>query len=421
MKRGFELILKKLLSLIVAVVMFLSFTVGAHAQAIAKPVTILLGDEAFVFENDQPFVEKSTTLVPMEAFLEQLGFEVTWTDKTKTLTAIHEFAEVSMTLNNPIVTINEAQFELAIAPKQINKTLYVPLRFFAEAFGFTVDWNGQTNTVTLSVEESEAFFWKVEKEGNVVYLLGSIHAANDTMYPMRSLIEKSFIESNHLVVEVDVTKQVDEALTTKIQGFMMYTDGSKLSDHISAKSYSDIQEILAKFELSPNIFDPYKPWQVANEISMLKAALDGYESGLGIDLYYLMKANELQKSILELESFELQLGMFDNFSKEQQQKMIDEAIVGFYSEESSIEPLADLWVNGDDEALIEMTNALQEQEEFYTKVVKDRNIEMVKKIEGYLNSKEPSSYFVIAGYLHMLGDHGVVTLLQDKGYKVTRE
>lgn len=419
--RGTETILKKLLSLFVAAIMFFTFTAGAQAQAITNPVSIVFADQAFQFDEDQPFLEKSTTLIPAKDFLEQLGFVINWNEDTATLTAKQDNSAVAVTLNNSIAIIDGVEVELSVAPKQINNTVYVPIRTLAESFGFTVDWNGQSRTVTLSLEESEGFFWKVEKDGSTVYILGSIHAANDTMYPIRSAIENAFDESDHLVVEVNISQQLDEEQVAKLQSYMMYSDGSVLSDHISEKSYSDIQDILVQFELAPDLLDPYKPWQVANEITMLKAAINGYEAGLGIDLYYLMKANELNMSILELETYEFQLGMFDDFSKEQQQQMVDEAITEFYSEEISIEPLAELWVTGDDEELIELTNSLQDQEEFYTKVVKDRNIGMVSKIEGYLNDPEKNTYFVIAGYLHMLGDHGVVTLLQDKGYTVTRE
>ena len=46
----------------------------------------------------------------------------------------------------------------------------------------------------------------------------------------------------------------------------------------------------------------------------------------------------------------------------------------------------------------------------------DRNIAMVDKIEGYLNSNKEEVYFIVVGALHYPGEHGIVKLLQDKGY-----
>jgi uncharacterized protein len=41
---------------------------------------------------------------------------------------------------------------------------------------------------------------------------------------------------------------------------------------------------------------------------------------------------------------------------------------------------------------------------------------MVAKIEGYLKSK--TGYFVVVGAGHLVGEKGIITLLQKKGYKV---
>jgi uncharacterized protein YbaP (TraB family) len=56
---------------------------------------------------------------------------------------------------------------------------------------------------------------------------------------------------------------------------------------------------------------------------------------------------------------------------------------------------------------------------FYKKMILDRNINMTLKIEEYLNAGD--TYFVIAGLAHFIGEDGIVKMLQDKGYTVTRK
>ncbi|MNO04822.1 TraB family protein [compost metagenome] len=51
----------------------------------------------------------------------------------------------------------------------------------------------------------------------------------------------------------------------------------------------------------------------------------------------------------------------------------------------------------------------------------DRNVKMTEKIEGYLKGKDSSTYMIAVGAAHMLGEKGIVTLLQEKGYTVTRK
>jgi len=60
-------------------------------------------------------------------------------------------------------------------------------------------------------------------------------------------------------------------------------------------------------------------------------------------------------------------------------------------------------------------------QEFHKAMHTDRNIAMVDKFEGYLNSNKEEIYFIVVGTLHYPGEHGIVKLLQDKGYTVVRK
>jgi uncharacterized protein YbaP (TraB family) len=58
--------------------------------------------------------------------------------------------------------------------------------------------------------------------------------------------------------------------------------------------------------------------------------------------------------------------------------------------------------------------------EYYQAILKDRNVAMLEKIEGYLEDKSKETYFVVVGAAHMVGEDGIVTRLKEKGYTVTR-
>ncbi len=51
----------------------------------------------------------------------------------------------------------------------------------------------------------------------------------------------------------------------------------------------------------------------------------------------------------------------------------------------------------------------------------DRNTAMVEKIKDYLNSDKKETYFIGVGSLHLLGDMGMVTLLEKEGFKLERQ
>jgi hypothetical protein len=266
----------------------------------------------------------------------------------------------------------------------------------------------------------------VENNGNTVYLLGSIHVANDKMYPLRPEIEAAFEAAQYLGVEVDISK-MDQA---EIQKFILekgsYSDGTKLKDHVSADTYNKIVQILKANGLAGNAFDSFKPWVVTQGISSLQMQVTNYTADTGIDLYFLQKANKLNKPIIELENTQLQLNMFDQFSDGLQEKLLVDTLSSLNqtdntSAAASLDALSQMWMQGDEQSLVAMTQSVAQEPEYYKGLVSDRNVNMVKHVKEYLNSDKKATYLVVVGALHMLGDDGIVTQLQKDGFNVVKQ
>jgi uncharacterized protein len=85
------------------------------------------------------------------------------------------------------------------------------------------------------------------------------------------------------------------------------------------------------------------------------------------------------------------------------------------------EDLMNMWTSADEKKLVSLTQTLAVNPEYYKALIEDRNTGMVSKIEGYLNSEETHTYFVVVGALHMLGDDGIVTQLEKAGYTVEKQ
>lgn len=413
--------MKKLSVLFLSFVMLFVFATGAQAQTAVPSVKILLDEEQLAFTGAQPFIEKGNTLIPVKPFLEKLGYELSWDAETSTLHAAKGELSFVLERDSDEAMANNEGYKLNVAPKIVNGTLYASLRFLAENAGYRIGWDSENRAAALEQQDSKGFFWKVEKDGSVVYLLGSIHVGNEVMYPMRPEINAAYGNSDHLVVEINIAAPMDEQTVADIQKYMTYADGSTLKEHIDAESYTKLQEILKEVGVDETAFDTYKPWAVSNQLTVLKSALGGYETGLGIDMYFLQKAMITGKSILELESYDSQFSMFNNFSEEFTASMLKETIAAYHQPDNTTGTMAKMWVDGDDAASAELTNAMKELPEYYKGMIGDRNEGMIEKVEGYLADENKDTYFVVAGYLHMLGDDGIITKLQEKGYTITRQ
>ncbi|WP_270169041.1 TraB/GumN family protein [Paenibacillus sp. SYP-B4298] len=418
---------KKIIALFVSLFMLMS--IFSTAQAAEKSISVMLNGKQLELGQAEPIVEKGTTLAPMQPLLEQLGATYSWDEKTKTASASKSELTMEFQLGSQEAQVNGKTLQLALAPKQVKGVTYVPVRFVGEALGYTVSWSQADRAVLLTSEmatQAEAgrgFLWKVENKGNTVYLLGSIHVAKKDMYPLRDEIENALIAADKLSVEIDLTRIDQNALAATTLALAQYNDGTTLKDHISADTYAKVQKFLKDNGAPTNALDGFKPWAVTQTISSSQIAAAGYQPEIGIDMYLMNKANEMKKPIISLESVDSQLNMFNNFSDPLQEKLLLQTLEAGEGEDSSqgIDMLTKMWAEGDEEVLLQLTQALGWDKEYYKGMLTDRNIAMTEQIIDYLNSDKKETHLVVVGSLHMLDKDGLVTLLEKAGFEVEKQ
>ncbi|MCV4234202.1 TraB/GumN family protein [Virgibacillus sp. LDC1] len=399
---------KMLLSLAISVGLLAS---AVPAMAAPQQPAVKVDNQVVHYSLGTPMIDKGTTLVPLRTTLQALDVQLTGA-ADDTITAVVDGKTI--TLKGKL--------------KRIHGVTYAPIRVVGDAAGYKVSWDAKTRSVLLVSKETETvqaggrgFMWEVESNGNTVYLVGSMHIADDSFYPLRPEFEEAFAEADYLGVEIDISKAADEEQQKLIMDLGMYQDGTTLKDHVSSETYAKLGEILKQSGMQPNALDAFKPWVAETTISSLKSVKAGYDASAGIDLYFIQKAIERKVPILELETYESQLGMFDNFSKELQEKNLNTALDNFDVLDESVNQMAEMWKTGNDEQLLEFTNSISGDEEYNKAMLIDRNIGMADKIDGYLKNGKNEEYFIVVGSAHYLGEHGIVKLLKDKGYTVVRK
>ena len=110
-------------------------------------------DDVQVEFDVQPQLIGGRTMVPLRAIFEALGATVQWDGETKTITAYNEAYFVKATIDNTTMTVNGENKEMDIAPMIVEDRTLVPARFVAEAFDCNVEWNGETKTVSITTSK----------------------------------------------------------------------------------------------------------------------------------------------------------------------------------------------------------------------------------------------------------------------------
>ena len=106
-------------------------------------------------EGTKPVIVESRTLVPIRAIIEAFGGTVGWSLTDKKVTISFNGNILELTINKPIAYLNGFAVPIdpnnsKVVPQIIGGRTMVPLRFVAESFGISVDYDSKTKQITLT-------------------------------------------------------------------------------------------------------------------------------------------------------------------------------------------------------------------------------------------------------------------------------
>lgn len=114
-------------------------------------INILLDGEKLTTDV-APYIKDGRTLAPLRAVLEGLGMKVDWNDATKTITATKDSTTIQVSLNSDTAYVNGEAKTIDVPAQITRERSFVPVRFFAEELGMTVNWDSNTRTVEITTK-----------------------------------------------------------------------------------------------------------------------------------------------------------------------------------------------------------------------------------------------------------------------------
>lgn len=278
-------------------------------------------------------------------------------------------------------------------------------------------------SVTAHAENDRAFFWQVKSDKATVYLLGSIHFADKSFYPIRKEIEEGYKNSDTLVVELDINKIDHNAYNRLLVEKGIYKDGSTIKDVISEGTWQQLDQRLRQLDISYDDVKNYKPGILVLTLTSMQVMQMGFSPELGIDAHFLKKASSASsaKNIIELETLSQQMSLFLDIPDGN--LLLKESLHSLDESEAMMADMVRYWKSGDESKMNKLLfeDALSENPAFsaiYDSLIYQRNSQMSLKIDAML--KQQGSYFVVVGSGHLIGEKGIVSDLGKKGYEVKR-
>ena len=112
-------------------------------------IRVFLNGQQLTFDVD-PQIMNGRTMVPLRAVFEAMGATVEWNGGTQTATATRGNTVVALTIGSTSPTVNGRVVAIDQPAVIVDGRTLAPLRFVAEAFGGTVEWDGGTQTATIT-------------------------------------------------------------------------------------------------------------------------------------------------------------------------------------------------------------------------------------------------------------------------------
>jgi len=145
---------KSLLLLLVFVIVGVFLTANCFAYEI--PLCVFYNGDEIIFPDQQPFIDsQGRTQAPARFIGEKLGATVEWDGIAKKATFQRGSDTLVLYVDKKDYTVNGQRKQMDTIALNIDGRIFVPVRYVAEAFGATVEWEDSIKTVYIILEKVE--------------------------------------------------------------------------------------------------------------------------------------------------------------------------------------------------------------------------------------------------------------------------
>ena len=277
------------------------------------------------------------------------------------------------------------------------------------------------------------FLWKVSDNDSHVWILGSIHFADSSFYPLSPYINAAFDESEELAVEINIADDsVAASVTANSLEKGLLPQGRRLNEVLPVALWNSLDSLCTVWNFPSTALMNMRPWLAAMTLSSIAIQRSGIDPAYGIDAVLLDSAALRGMPIVGLETAEEQVNALADTSEGD--------TLGIYYLENTLKEISNLdsmvsqmsraWKTGDDSLMVQVLRSEKSNPEATARdslmeaesdrrVYKERNEKMTVGIAQFLT--ENRKVFVVVGTAHLVLDQeNVIELLRRRGFKVER-
>lgn len=297
--------------------------------------------------------------------------------------------------------------------------------------GKTAESGSSETSDSSSVAEQTVItppFWVVEdaKTGSTLYLLGSMHVGKpNTVYP--DYIMNAYEACDTVAAELDTVAANEDIQAAMDAAELLLCPDGKSAEDFFGDEYDEVVEFFTEKGLYYSMMDMYIPYYWASLLSVQIASDAGLDANSGTEPYFLGKAHEDGKAIVEIESMLEQYQMMADIPMDIQVSSVTECIgdTNYLLQQGSMQVLYDAWSTFDEE-MLESLNASttvavpegseESYEQYFDLMYFDRQKKMGEAAVEFLQSGE--DVFMFVGAAHFYIEEDILTYIENAGYTI---
>ena len=276
----------------------------------------------------------------------------------------------------------------------------------------------QTAPAPAATTDADPALWVVKDDDTTIYLFGSVHVLKPGLSWFDEAVKDAFDKSDQLMLEM-VMPEDQAAVAKTMMPLAMDTTGKTLPSRLSPDELKAYQAAMTGLGLPANAFDNFEPWFPAMTLSVLPLTKLGYDPEQGAEKLLTSAAKAAGKPIAGFETFEEQLGFFDNLPEAQQVAFLNSVVNDMDKLAPMLDKMVVLWGKGDPDGLaVLMNESMAATPELAKTLLWDRNQRWADAIKARMD--QPGTVFVAVGAGHLAGDKSVQDYLKARGLTATR-
>ncbi len=259
----------------------------------------------------------------------------------------------------------------------------------------------------------EGILWRVSRAGmKDSHVFGTIHVGDEAIVNIPDKVDTSLRNSDHFVMEA----MPDMEQSAQLSGMMFFQDGRRLNEMVSESMFNRIAGILQSYHLPENAIPALKPW--AAFVTMSYPA--DMRKILDLELMQIAAENGIQ--VHGLETLVEQGRLFNQLAMENQLRLLADTVCHYETVQKDFEVMKSLYLERDLKGLYVhgQSHAFNDNsiyESLTKRILHERNHTMVERMQPLL---EKGNAFIAIGAMHLPGEEGVLNLLHEQGYTVSR-